>query len=149
MVDQPFSRTLRSHCAKQCPQHQFLRHSGIQGVADQLAIEQILDAGKVEPAVVGGDVGYVAHPGFVWGRHSELPIQQVRRHRQRVIGIRGRLEFPLLLAAKAEFLANPSDAMIANLDAVVGKVGLQTLRTVGLPGTLMGGLDLDFQPGIL
>jgi hypothetical protein len=50
---------------------------------------------------------------------------------------------------QTEFLAYPLDPVDANLDTVVGQVGLQTFRAIGLPGTLMGSLDLDFQPVIL
>jgi len=33
---------------------QLLRHAGIEGIADQFAIEQVLDASKVKPTFVGG-----------------------------------------------------------------------------------------------
>lgn len=40
---------------------QLLGHAGIQGVAHQFAVEQVLDAGKVKPTLIGGDVSDVRH----------------------------------------------------------------------------------------
>ena len=95
-MDQPFPRPLRSNGPEERLHPQVLRHARLHGIAHQFAVEEILDAGKVEPAFIGGDLGEVRHPGFVWSRNGELPIQQVWRHRQGMIRIRGRLEFPFL-----------------------------------------------------
>ena len=127
---------------------QLLRHAGIEGVTHQLAVEQVFDAGKVKPTLVRGDVGDVRHPRLVGGRDGKLAIQQVWRHRQVVLRIRGRLEFPLLSATQTEFAADALDAVNAYQNAVVGQVGLQALGAVGLSRPLVRRLDLDFQPRI-
>ena len=104
VVNQSLARPLRGNRSEECLHDQVLRHTSIQGIADHFAVEEILDAGKVEPAFVGSDVGDVRYSGFVRCRNDKLPIQHVRRHREGVLRVRGRYEFPLLLAAKSQFL---------------------------------------------
>ena len=52
------------------------------------------------------------------------------------------LEFTLLLAAQPKFLADQIDAMDAALDAVIGEIALQPLRSARLTPD-MGGLYLS------
>ena len=65
VVDQPLARPLGGYCPKEGLHDQLLRHAGIEGIADQFAVEQVLDASKVKPALVGGDVGDVRQPPLV------------------------------------------------------------------------------------
>ena len=101
--------------------HQTRAHPLGHGVADQLTVEQILDAGKV---------GYIAHPGTIGRSRGELPIQKIGRQRQCRVQIRPCLKFPLLLAAQPEFRANPPDAINARPDTMIGQIGLQPPRSV-------------------
>ena len=76
---------------------------GIEGIADQFAVEQVLDASKVKSDFIGGDVGDVRHPRVVRCRHSKLPIQQVWRPWQGLLRIRRRLESALVACARIPF----------------------------------------------
>jgi len=58
---------------------------------DQPGIE-VDDHGQVEPPLFGPEIGDIAHPLLVGGRGAEVLLQQVRRHRQIVLRIRGGLE---------------------------------------------------------
>lgn len=149
MMDQPPCWPLGGDGAKERLRYQARGHPLGHGVADQFAVEQILDAGKIEPALVGGDVGDIADPGAIGGRHGELPIEKIGRQWQGMPRIRRSLEFPLLLAAQPEFPAYPLDAIEARLDAVIGQVGPQAPGTLGFTRPLMRGLDLGFQPEVL
>lgn len=82
MVDQSLCRPLRGDGAKERLRHQARGHPLGHGVADQFAVEQVLDTGKIESALVGGDVGDIADPGAIGRRHGELPIQKIGRQRQ-------------------------------------------------------------------
>ena len=63
MVDQSLCRPLGGDGAKERLRHQARGHPLGHGVADQFAVEQVLDTGKIESALVGGDVGDIADPG--------------------------------------------------------------------------------------
>ena len=103
----------------------------------------------MEPAFVGGDIGDIGHPGTIWRRYRELPIQKIGGHRQRMARIRCRREFPLLLAAQSVLRANPLDTIDARLDTVIGKIELQAFRSVGRARPLMRRLDFCFRSGAL
>jgi len=55
---------------------------GLDRPTDDLAVEQIEYDRRVEPAFVRPDVGEVGRPCLIGWRRGEIPIQQVRRHRQ-------------------------------------------------------------------
>lgn len=82
MMDAPLAGSPGGDNAEQRLHHKILRHATVERVANQLAIEQVLDASEIESALVGGDVGDVRHPNLVWRRHAKLAILQIRRHGQ-------------------------------------------------------------------
>src|SRR5574343_1187494 len=98
--------------------HQVLRHPFIKGVADQFAIEQVLDSCQVKPAFISGHVRYVGDPHTVRSRYRKLPVEQVRGDWQVMPGIRGHIEFPFLPTAQSQFAANPFDAINASMNPV-------------------------------
>jgi hypothetical protein len=53
-----------------------------------------------------------------------------------------------LPAAQFRLFADALDPGNPDLDAVIGKIGLQALEALGLARSLMCGLDLDFQAGV-
>ena len=46
--------------------------------ADDLAAEQVHDAGQIEPALIGLDVGDVSEPDLVRRGGGEVPLEYVR-----------------------------------------------------------------------
>lgn len=69
------------------------------GIPHQLTIEDVFNAAKVKPAFISRDVGDIRHPRLAGGRYGELLVEQVRRNRQRIRGVRGGNELALLLTA--------------------------------------------------
>mgnify|MGYP001589567712 CR=1 FL=1 len=70
---------------------------------------KVFDPRQVQPTFVRRDVGDVVHPDLVGSISTTLLLQQVLRHRQAVIGMRGRFELALLFAANSQFLAQALD----------------------------------------
>lgn len=103
MMDQPLGRPLDCHSLAQGLAHKLRDNSRPQGITHDLAVEEVLVGGTVESSFIGRDVGNIAHPRFV------LLIEEVVRHRERVIRIRGSLELLYLFAPYAEFLPYPFD----------------------------------------
>lgn len=81
MVDQFFGRLLGGDDTEQGLRHEIRGHSPGHRVAHQFAMDQVLDAGKAEPAFVGGDIGDIGHPGLIRCGNGKLPIQQIRCQR--------------------------------------------------------------------
>lgn len=65
MMDKPSFRTSGCNRPEECLHGQVLRHPLIKGIADQFAIEQVLDTRQVKPAFVSGHVRYIGHPDTV------------------------------------------------------------------------------------
>lgn len=105
--NQPWRRPLSSNGPPQRLRRELLRHPRPKRIAHHLACEDVLDAGQIEPSFIGGDVGNVAHPGFVRARRGEGLFQQVRRHREAMVRVCRGLELSLLFAAQAKLAPQP------------------------------------------
>src|ERR1700741_3028183 len=57
--------------------------------ADDPAALEVQDAGQIEPALVGLDIGYVGEPDPVRRGGCEVALEQVRRDRKVVVAIGG------------------------------------------------------------
>jgi hypothetical protein len=66
-----------------------------------------------------------------------------------VVCVCGCLELFDLFAAKPQFPANPFDPVNSNVNAVAGKLFLQTFRTVGFFRSFMSRYDFEFEPFFL
>ncbi len=73
------------HCPEERLYEELRGHPRSQGVADNLAVEEILMGGTVEPAFIGGHVAQIAHPDLVGRRCLKLPIEQVLRHGESMV----------------------------------------------------------------
>ena len=99
--------------------HQRLGHAAIHCPADNLAGVQIFEGCQIEPALIGRDLGDVSHPDLIRrGRLAKLPIQQIRRDRQVVLGIGRDFEFLLVCAADVVQFVKALDAVHASKDAL-------------------------------
>ncbi len=129
--------------------HQVRRHPGAHRMPDHLTGVQILDAGEIQPAFRGRHVGDVGDPGLVRSCRDKRLGQEILRHRQGMIRLRGRREPPNLCAAQPQLLAQPLDAPDPSGEPVVTQFRLEALRAVRLPRAHMRRLDRHFQPRVL
>ena len=60
-----------------------------KGIAHHFSGAQVLNDGQIEPALCGGNVGNIAHPGLIWLVERELSLQKVRCRRVTVSGVGG------------------------------------------------------------
>lgn len=65
---------------QQCVQDNVLCHPGLHWPADNFVWEQINNHGKIQPAFVGPDVGYVRYPTLIRSIRIELSLEPVGRH---------------------------------------------------------------------
>ena len=66
---------------RQSIEHKVGRHPKRDRPADHLTVEQIYHHRQKQPALGGGDVGYVARLQAIWGLRREMTIEHVRRYR--------------------------------------------------------------------
>ena len=57
------------------------------GITDHFFQTQILDDGKIQPALASGDVGDVAHPGHVGFLEFEMTLKQIGRDGVSMVGV--------------------------------------------------------------
>jgi hypothetical protein len=93
------------------PGNQALRHAGTEGIADDIPVKKILMSGAVEPALIGWDVGNIAHPDLVRRESLELLLQEVLRHGKWMRPIRRCLELLDLFASYSVLFPETPDAM--------------------------------------
>src|SRR5471030_118486 len=149
VMNQSRCRAFVAHGLPQCRCRQLLRHAFVHCVAHQLTGVHVLDAGQVKPALAGGHIGDVGHPGFVRPRRSKGLIEQVVGHRQVVIRVRGGFEFAFLLAAQGELATQADDAVTAGREALCRQFWLHAQRAIGLPALRVHRLDGDLQAGVV
>src|SRR5947208_9194119 len=107
-------------------------HALLHGPADDLAVKQIEHTGKIEPALSRPNVGDVCKPRPVGCRDTKVLLQAIRRHRQLMLRVRGRLELALALGANAMLAHQPLDPVkAARVVVLVFELGVYPRRTVG------------------
>lgn len=106
------------YTAKQRLAIQVFGHALANGVAHQIATEQIFVACQIEPTLIRRDVDDVGHPNLIRGGCLECLLQKVWRNRHHVTRVRRRLELAFLFAAYPQFPPNAFDAVNAGIDAV-------------------------------
>ena len=75
---------LGRHCARQGLADQMFSHARRHGVADDLPGVQILVTSKVEPTLLGRDIGDIGQPDLSRMRTRKVLGEQVFSHRQGV-----------------------------------------------------------------
>jgi hypothetical protein len=117
------------------------RHPRLDRPADDFPVEQIKDHGQIQPILVGPDVGYVSGPDLIQFRWREVPGQQVRRYRQRVLRVGGRLESPLEQCPDAVLPHQSLDPLFAGRVTTVAQFAHHAGRPVGPLQLGVDGLD--------
>ena len=66
-------------------------HPWLDRPTHNLSIEEIDHDGQIEPALSGPEISDIRRPGLIGLGRLEIPIQEVRRYRHRMLRIRRRL----------------------------------------------------------
>ena len=111
VVHQPGFGFLAPIRRAQSIRHQRFSHPAIHRPADDFAGVQILDRRQKEPALAGRNVSDVSHPNLIGCATNKLPIQQVWRYWQIMLGVGGDSELLLVRAADAVQRAQPLDSV--------------------------------------
>src|SRR5580700_2548186 len=143
MMNQAFLRAFVAYSIPQSLRREPLRHALTHCISNQFTGKDVLNTGDVEPSLVGGTIGDVCHPDFIWPRWRERLVQQVVGDRKVVIRIRRGFEFALLLTAQIELTAQPSNAVAAGYKALCLKLRLHAPCAIGLAALLVHSLDGD------
>jgi hypothetical protein len=149
MMNQALRRTFCCYCPKERPADEVFGNPRSQGIADNLAVEEIFVGSAIEPAFIGRDIGDIADPYLVGCRSLKLLVKKVIGNRECMGRIRRGLELPDLFTAYTKLLSDPSDPTDAYLDAVFSKITLQPFRPARLAGPFVSGLYLNFEASFL
>jgi hypothetical protein len=94
MMDEPFGRAALPEGHGQRVQTEGGCERGSESPADELAAVNVEDAGDVEPAFVGGNIGDVSDPDFIAGAGRRAALEQVWGDRVVVLAVGGLRETP-------------------------------------------------------
>ena len=111
-VNQRAARSSSPHRHQHGIEHELAVNRRPGGPAHDQAREQIHDDGQVEPALPRPNVGDVGHPGLVWPRRGELPLQEIRDQDRRLAD-RPAPRAIAVQRAQIGFAHQPRDAMLA------------------------------------
>ena len=87
--NEPLGRFTATDCQMEGFQRQGCVDALRKGIAHHFSGAQVLNDGQIEPALCGGNVGNIAHPGLIWLVERELSLQKVRCRRVTVSGVGG------------------------------------------------------------
>lgn len=76
--NEPLGRFTATDCQMEGFQRQGCVDALRKGIAHHFSGAQVLNDGQIEPALCGGNVGNIAHPGLIWLVERELSLQKVR-----------------------------------------------------------------------
>jgi len=115
----------------------------VQGVlhapADDLSAEQVDDAGQVEEAFIGGDVGDIGGPFLIGCGGVEFAVEPVLEYRMRMIGIGGGdAELFADDAGDAVFLHSSGDGVDAAGDTLLQQIPVDVGASVSAVGLDVG-----------
>jgi len=82
MMDQPRCRLPAKHRHGQRINHDVRPHPRLERPPHDFPVEQIEHHSEIQPAFLCPDVGQVGRPDLIWLARREVPVEQVRRHRQ-------------------------------------------------------------------
>lgn len=93
--------------------HQAGLHVGLEAPTHNLSAEQIHHGRQIQPALFGWQVRDITASDPIWCSRAELPLYQIRGHRQRMLAV-GRGNIPAFdLATHAMGLHQQSDPLLA------------------------------------
>src|SRR5882672_3885240 len=110
--------------------HQIGRDSITHRPAYDSAAGQIHDAGQIQPAFAGGDIGDVSHPGLVDSPAIEAPIQHVGSDRLAMGRIGGHAIGSLVHRAQVLPLEAVAHPLMADRDALLAQPSYDAWPTV-------------------
>src|SRR5208282_3204472 len=117
--------------------HQLLGHPLAHRPADDLPRVQIENDRQVQPTLARGDIRQVGGPHLIRALRLEVLVEPVRRHRQGVLGVRGRLEPPLVPAVQPVLPHQPLHPPFAHRNAAPLELLIDPRRPIRSPGLLV------------
>src|SRR5882672_1563680 len=137
VMNQPRRRAPTEPRHAQRIDHQLLGHPLAHRPADNLPGVQIENYRQVQPTLGRRDVRDVSRPHLIRALGRKVLLQSVRRHRQRVLRIGGRLEPPLVPATQIVLPHQPLHSPFAHRDAEPLELLVDPRRAIGGLGLLM------------
>jgi hypothetical protein len=114
--------------------------------ADHFAGEQVEDHGQVEPALGGRDIGDVGQPNVIGSVRDKALVQQVFRHRQRMLAVsRADAKAARRPCPDAVLTHEPGDPLAAGGLAFGAQLGVDARRPVSLAVPSMNPPDIGQQ----
>lgn len=107
-------------------------HACLHGPADQPSSVEVDDASDEQPAFIGGDVGDIRYPPLVRTRCRKILLEQVRRNRQIMVGIRGGDESRGGSQADAHAAHQAGNPLATDLLAVGEQIRMDSRTTIRL-----------------
>jgi len=123
-MNQSWSWTFGRYSTKKGLADQALGHSLSHRIPDNFSCEEILMAGKIQPAFSGSNVCQICNPGLIGSVSLEFLLKNILGNRQSMVGVRCRLELFHLPATDAVFLADTLDPVHADLNPMLGQIAL-------------------------
>ena len=87
--NEPLGRMAAADCQMEGFQRQGCVDALRKGIAHHFSGAQVLNDGQIEPALCGGNVGNIAHPGLIWLVEREFSLQKVWYRGVTVPGVGG------------------------------------------------------------
>ena len=117
-----------SHCQR--VRHDVRRHTWLKRPANDLAIEQIQNDSKIEPALVGPQVRDVRRPNPIGSGRREVSGEQVFSHGESMFRVRGDLIAPLVTGTDTVLTHEPFDALFTGCESSQPKFTYHARATV-------------------
>ena len=111
--------------------------------ADDLAAVQVHDAGQIEPALIGLDIGDVSEPDLVRRGGGEVPIEYVRGNREVVAAVGGpRPSWPRRVGPDTVTAHQSLDAAATHSAALSPQLGIDARAAIAPTGVAVDPLDV-------
>jgi hypothetical protein len=146
MVDQTRPRATALDGHGQGGDCEFGAHMIAHRPADHFPGEQVEDHGQVQPALTSRNVGDIRQPDLIRLLGREIAIEQVFRHRQRMIAIgRAHTIAPRRVSPDAMSAHHPLDPFTADILALGTQFGVDARCPIAAPVISMNPPDIGQQ----
>jgi hypothetical protein len=99
--------------------------------------DKVDNRGQVDPALIGPNADHIGDPSLIGSVDLELALQNVRRDRQHMVGVRGSSKSAPSTALNAKFAHQPFDSLPANSNALRAQFAMNARASVRTTTALM------------